>query len=105
MSGGSFNYACFKAEDTSRIFEGMEDYRAIEAYLRQRGRHDAADEVMKFVLVCETAQRRLLVQGKRIAEILRAAEWTASGDTGIEAVDAAFAMLDVTQAPRDGEEA
>lgn len=101
MSGGSFNYAYIKADDPTELLDGLDDYRAIEAWLRENKRHDAADEVLKFVLACETAQRRLAVMGKRISGILWAAEWTASGDTSIGAVDNEFAKIDSTQEAAD----
>lgn len=94
MSGGSFNYAYEKVDDPHEVLQGIADYRAIEAWLRDEQKHDAADEVLKFILACETAQRRLMVMGKRIQWLMRSAEWTASSDTTIEAVDAAFAALD-----------
>lgn len=92
MSGGSFNYACFKVED-SDIFSGMGDYRDIENYLRDIGKHDAADEVLVFIKEVETHQRRLAVIGKRIAPVLKATEWERSSDWGEEAIDSAYAGL------------
>lgn len=92
MSGGSFNYACFKVED-SEIFQAMDDIRGIESYLRAHGKHDAADEVLRFINEVETHQRRLAVIGARISPLLEAAEWTASGDTGMDYVDAEYFKL------------
>lgn len=93
MSGGSFNYACFKANDSSEVFQGIEDYKDIEHWLRSQNRHLAADEVLKFILEVETAQHRLQVLGDRINGILKAAEWTASCDTGIDYVDREYDKL------------
>ncbi len=92
MSGGSFNYACFKVED-SEIFSALSDVRDIENYLRAFQKHDAADEVLFFIKEVETHQRRLAVIGKRISELLRAAEWVASGDSNLTAVDSAYQLL------------
>lgn len=92
MSGGSFNYACFKVED-SGIFGALSDVRDIEAYLRAQGKHDAADEVLLFIKEVETHQRRLAVIGGRIAPVLKAAEWAASGDSGLDGVDDAYQAL------------
>ena len=92
MSGGSFNYACFKVAG-SEIFQAMEDVRGIEDYLRRYEKHDAADEVLRFIKEVETHQRRLAVIGERIAPILKATEWAASGDSGIDAVDTAYFNL------------
>lgn len=92
MSGGSFNYACFKVGE-SDVFQGLGDVRDIENYLRAYGKHDAADEVLKFINEVETHQRRLAVIGERIAPLLKSVEWTASGDSGMESVDAAYFAL------------
>lgn len=92
MSGGSFNYACFKVED-GEVFQAMDDVRGIEEYLRAHGKHDPADEVLKYIKEVETHQRRLEVIGKRIAPLLKAVEWTASGDTGMDLVYAEYFKL------------
>jgi hypothetical protein len=89
MSGGSFNYACFKVGD-SEIFKALGDIKGIERYLRSIGKQEAADEVFRFVLECEVAQRRLNIMGDKISELLRAAEWVASSDYGVEAIDRAY---------------
>lgn len=92
MSAGSFNYACFKIQ-SSEVFEGIDDFKAIERWLREHDRHLAADEVLKFILEVETARHRLDVIGERIGGILQAVEWTESGDSGIDYVDAEYDKL------------
>lgn len=92
MSGGSFNYACFKVED-SYVFQGMEDVRNIESYLRALEKHDAADEVLLFIKEVETHQRRLAKIGQRIAPLLKAAEWHCSGDWSENSIVEAFLRL------------
>lgn len=93
MSGGSFNYVCFKME-SEEIFSALPDLRNMEEYLRARQKHDAADEVLKFILALETARRRLDVMSKRIQDILYAAEWWASGDWNEDGLDKAMEELD-----------
>jgi hypothetical protein len=92
MSGGSFDYACYKVED-NRVFDGIEEYKRMEQYLRDVGKHEAADEVYRYINIVETYQRRLAIEGKRIYDLLYSVEWTASGDTGIEAIDYAYNKL------------
>lgn len=92
MSGGSFDYVCFKVVD-SQVLSALEDVRAIENYLRTYGKHDAADEVLRYIKEVETHQRRLEVIGERIAPLLKAVEWAASGDSGIDDVDAEYFKL------------
>lgn len=80
MSGGSFDYVCFKLEDETQIFSALDDLRNMESYLRARDKQAAADEIMSAILKLETAQRRALCIGKHIYDLAYAAEWWASGD-------------------------
>lgn len=92
MSGGSFDYVCFKVVD-SQVLSALDDVRRIEEYLRTYGKHDAADEVLKYIKEVETHQRRLEVIGERIAPLLKAVEWAASGDRGLDSVDREYFEL------------
>lgn len=92
MSGGSFDYVCYKVED-ERILTALSDVRNVETYLRSISKHDAADEVLLFIKEVETHQRRLAVIGKRISFLLRAAEWTCSGDTSDTYIDNEYKEL------------
>lgn len=79
MSGGAFDYVYHDVED-ERIFTTAERLEAVEKFLRDEGKHDVADEVLRFRLNVETHQRILMAMGRRIAPLLEAAEWWASGD-------------------------
>ena len=92
MSGGAFNYVCYKVED-EQILTALSDVCDVENYLRGIGKHDAADEVLAFIKEVETHQRRLAVIGKRISPLLRAAEWTCSGDSGETYIDNEYKAL------------
>lgn len=89
MSGSSFNYVCYKVEEWGYLPEA-DQIEAIEKFLRENGKHDAADEVYKFQLYAETVQRRMRIQSERIATILHDAEWWDSGDTNEETFDKQF---------------
>lgn len=93
MSGGSFNYVCYKVDDETQIFEALPELRNMETRLRSYGKHDAADEVLTFIATVETAQRRLRRLGKRIAPLLEAVEWWQSGDCGVDRVDDVMEQL------------
>ncbi len=86
MSGGSFNYVAFKVQDDNP-FEALHDLKAMEQWLREKGKHDAADEILKLILMIETAERRINVMVKRIYDILHGAEWWGSSDWGEEQFD------------------
>lgn len=92
MSGGSFNYVCYKVED-DEILLALPDLRDLETYLRTINKHDAADEVLIFIREVETHQRRLAVIGTRIKSLLKATEWCASGDSGEDGIDYAYRDL------------
>lgn len=81
MSGGSFDYVCFKVEE-NQVLSALPDLRDLETYLRAIEKHAAADEVLIFIKEVETHQRRLAVIGARIKSLLKATEWCASGDSG-----------------------
>lgn len=95
MSGGCFNYACYKAVDDD-VLEGLNDYRDIQAYLIRIGRTEAAEEVKTFIEECYEAQKvigALNQKGVLLYPLLRAAEWTCSGDTSVDVIDSAYLAL------------
>lgn len=94
MSGGTFNYVCFSAESASEIFSKLDDLKALEQYCRELNNHDAADEILPYIEWLETIQRRVAVKGKRLANLLRAVEWVASGDSSPGAIDIALEQLE-----------
>ncbi len=89
MSGGSFEYVCDDVTD-ERILNASPKLKAVEEYLRMYGKHDIADEVLRFRLDVETHQRILMAMGARIAPLLKAAEWWASGDWGEDDTDSTW---------------
>ena len=86
MSGGSFNYVAFKVRDDNP-FEALNDLKNMEQWLREKGKHDAADEILKLILAIETAERRINVMANRIYNILHGAEWWGSSDWGEDQFD------------------
>lgn len=92
MSGGSFNYACFKVVD-EEVFNALEDVKDIERTLRDMSRHDEADEVYLFILLVETCRRRMAAAGQRISPLLQAVEWTCSGDWSEDVIGERFREL------------
>lgn len=80
MSGGFFNYAYLTVTDNVDMFSKLGEVRDIENWLRTCDMQDEADEVLLYIKEMETHQRRLMVIGQRIAGLLEAVEWQASGD-------------------------
>lgn len=91
MSGGSFDYACHDLDSNGEdVISALPKLREMENYLRTRGKHEMADEILRGILHIETAKRRLDVVGKHLTELAYAVEWWASGDWGEDQVDSVF---------------
>lgn len=90
MSGGSFNYVCYKLSDDLRIFSALDDLRDMEDYLRALGKIDAADELGKAVKQLENLQQQVLRVGMNIYDLTRAVEWWVSADGDEEDIQEAL---------------
>jgi hypothetical protein len=91
MSGGSFNYVCFKLDgDGSDVAQSLPDLRDMEQCLRDLGKHEAANEILRGIIKIETAINRLTVVGSHLAPLAKAAEWWQSGDTDEDDFGAVF---------------
>lgn len=95
MSGGSFNYLCYKVTDlqSNTLYSLLYEAKQMEARLRETCKHDAADEIQAYCLSLETAIRRLETQGKYLSDLMHAVEWWQSSDYGPERVDEAMSRL------------
>jgi hypothetical protein len=89
MSGGSFDYVCFKLTD-GRVVQALPMLREMEIYLRAMRKHEAADELLLGIMRIETASRRLDVVGKHLYALAYAAEWWNSGDWDEDQFDKEF---------------
>ena len=79
MSGGSFNYFCFKRGGEQ--LDNLADLKAIEEYCREQGQHLAADELFRYLLFLETMKHRMDAYQDRMQDLLQSVEWSASGDS------------------------
>lgn len=88
MSGGSFNYVCYKLNDEAdQVIQALPELREMETWLRSRNKHEAADEILRGIMRIETAQRHLEVIGNHLHKLTRAAEWWCSCDWGEDDFD------------------
>lgn len=85
MSGGSFNYVCFNAEENP--FNALPDLQDMEIWLRSENKQLAAGEILKYILMIETAKHRLDTVYKFYKDLLYSIEWACSADYSIDAVD------------------
>lgn len=90
MSGGSFDYACFKLNDDYAVLSALPSLREMERWLRSEGKHEAADELLRSILRLETIQHHLSVLGDHLYRLAYGAEWWCSGDWNEEKFDKLF---------------
>ena len=81
MSGGSFNYLCWKDPHTDS-WEISEQLGYMESSMRAGGYHDIADELFKYKLELDSALHRLEIMHKRLEGVMHAYEWWQSCDYG-----------------------
>lgn len=88
MSGGSFNYLCYK--ETPELFNAIGDLEDVEQYLLQRGDKDIAKDVRRLIEYIESAENRVDVLRENLAGVFKAVEWRSSGDWGEESLQRAL---------------
>lgn len=86
MSGGSFDYLCYKGELEEILTHRYELNKMIER-LTELGYKDAAKEAEKMLLTLDQFETRFEAMWERLQNIFWAVEWMDSGDTGIEEVN------------------
>lgn len=91
MSGGSYNYLCFKTPD--QLWEAIaeNDITSMSERLSALGIHDASVETAAVQLLVEQFENNMLRKLSRLAGIWRAVEWHDSGDWGKGHIDEAVA--------------
>ena len=80
MSGGSFNYLCYK--EPVNLFHHIEDLEDVERYLLRNGYYDVAHDVRRQIEYLESARNRIEVLHEQLSPVLKAVEWYVSGDYG-----------------------
>lgn len=90
MSGGSYNYLCYK--DKHEMFKcgKTEDLEAMASRLIELGHEDAAKEVLNMKYTIQQSLVRVGVMKDRLNDVMKAVEWYDSSDSGIDRVDEAI---------------
>lgn len=90
MSGGSYNYLCFK--DGEELFEygRLHDLENMASRLIELGYEDAAKEVLHMKYTIQQSLVRVQVMKDRLEDVMKAVEWNDSGDSGIDRVEEAI---------------
>lgn len=87
MSGGSYNYACFAADDLQEALGHIDDFNAIAERLERTGHREAANAVRSYISRLDDFEKETNRIGAEIMPILKAVEWVDSGDWTEESVD------------------
>jgi hypothetical protein len=85
MSGGSYNYLCYK--ESYDIHERKEELNEMRDRLIELGFADVAGETESVLLMLKSFEVRLQTRIDRLKGVWRAVEWMDSGDSGIEYVE------------------
>ena len=90
MSGGSFNYLCFK--DGEDLFNGgvLNEMEDMASRLIELGYEDAAKETLNLKYTIQQALTRTQVMKDRLEDVWKAVEWKDSGDSSLENVEKAI---------------
>lgn len=84
MSGGSYNYLCYK--EYNEISNNTQDISKMRDRLMELGFKDVAKETESFLLMIDSFEVRVNARLERLQGIWKAVEWMDSGDSGIEYV-------------------
>lgn len=98
MSGGSYNYLCYKEVPDLFGATAMENMEEMEEYLLAAGYKDIAQDVRRLIEYIKSAENRISVLHEQLAGVFKAIEWNASGDWGKPT------LLKALEAYRKGEE-
>ena len=88
MSGGSFDYLCYK--DAEQLFERGQLLEEMVTELTDMGFIDAAKETFALKTLIDQTKVRMEVYLDRLRPVWKAVEWYCSGDSGMEAVEEAI---------------
>lgn len=90
MSGGSFNYICWK--EGSDLFEphNVQELERMVDTLEVLGYEDAARETYDLIRTIKQARIRVSTMHDRLSEVFHAVEWYESGDSSPERIEEAI---------------
>lgn len=100
MSGGSYNYLCYKSADS--LLEQQEELRGMQNRLSQLGLVEAAKETGKVLKTLEEALKAVEKLADNLHGVWHAVEWYDSGDWGkddLNRIASQYKPLPETQEP------
>lgn len=90
MSGGSYNYLCYK--ESHDIHEKRSELASMRDRLTELGYLDAAKETESILLILDSFHVRLQARIDRLSPVWRSVEWCDSGDSDLSEI--ALAITD-----------
>lgn len=88
MSGGSYDYLCFKEFD--ELIYNLHLLEKMATRLIELGCKDAAKETLQVKYIIEQSQVRIETHQERLRELWKAVEWHDSGDSAYDRVEKAY---------------
>lgn len=85
MSGGSYNYLCYK--EAYDIHERTEELAQMRDRLIELGFTDVAGETESVLLMLKSFEVRLQTRIDRLKDVWRSVEWYDSADCGLDSVE------------------
>lgn len=85
MSGGSFNYLCYK-ESLSELSGHICDLEDMRECLIKHGYCDIAKDTQRLIEYIKSAEVRVETLAEMLSDVFRAVEWYESGDIGIDSL-------------------
>ena len=84
MSGGSYNYLCYK--DANEINQSEQDIKDMVERLSSLGYLDAAKETESVLLEIRAFDVRMSARLERLSNVWQSVEWCDSGDWGEDSI-------------------
>ena len=81
MSGGSYNYLCFK--EPEELIGRVADIESMAQRLLDVGYPDVAGDMQRLAEYCKSARLRVAVLSDMLNSVMHAVEWYDSGDYGL----------------------
>jgi hypothetical protein len=87
MSGGSFNYLCFKEDEDLFNQSTLNEIENMASRLLELGFEDAAKETLNLKYTIQQSLARSQVMKDRLEDVWKAVEWFDSSDSSLEKVE------------------
>ena len=84
MSGGSFDYLCYKDVSELMNSSNIANLESMVQHLQEYGYEDIARDTQRLIEYIQSASIRIEVLSENLNDVFHAVEWHESGDIGRE---------------------